>query len=65
MLYFPAVDEGFGFRIIADGSSIGFVKMSMEAYEDLSKAFGKTLPKRNDQEPFVNRRWALDFLRMS
>ena len=52
-------------QIIADHKNIGFAEMSMKTYRLLSEQFSGALPERGAQTPFVDRSWALDFLKLA
>jgi len=45
--------------------SIGYAEISMDTYRLLEDEFGESLPARGKQGPFVDRRWALDFMKLA
>jgi len=47
---------------ISDHKSIGCVEISMETYRLIQDSYGEKLPDMRTESPFVDRRWALDFI---
>ena len=52
-------------QFLSDHKSIGYAEISMDTYGLLEDEFGEALPERGKQGPFVDRRWALDFMKLA
>jgi hypothetical protein len=52
-------------QFLSDHKSIGYAEISMDTYRLLEDEFGESLPERGKQGPLVDRRWALEFMKLA
>ena len=52
-------------QFLSDNKSLGYAEMSMDTYRLLEDEFGDSLLARSKQGPYVDRRWALEFIKLT